>query len=72
VKKKPAPTTPYVNKVVPSNFSNLTNAPVTESAVEHVAAVIVVSEKTNVIKCEEELAPPTSPVSQTVPSDISD
>jgi hypothetical protein len=58
-----APPASFVNEAAPSediyfdaadkktpseNFSNFTNAPITESAVEHVAAAIVVSEKTNV------------------------
>jgi hypothetical protein len=47
------PTTLPVYETAPSDIPNLTNAPITESAVEHVAAVTVISEKTNKTKSEK-------------------
>jgi hypothetical protein len=66
--KKPAPP---VYGMAPSDFSNLTNTPVTESAVEHVAAATVISENTNETKSEEKPAPTTPSVNEVAPSDFS-
>jgi hypothetical protein len=60
------------DKKTPSeNFSNFTNASITESAVEHVAAVTVISEKTNETKSEEKPAPTMPSVNEVAPSDFS-
>jgi hypothetical protein len=72
-KAKPAPSKDIYfdasDKKSPSdNFSNFTNAPITESAVEHVAAATVVTEKTYITKCDEELGPTAPSVPESVPS----
>jgi hypothetical protein len=58
---------PPVYETAPSDIPNLTNAPVTESSVEHVAAAIFISGKTNKTKSKEP-ASPTPPVAESGPS----
>jgi hypothetical protein len=66
---KLAPPMPSVPKSAPSEeTSPPSNAPVTASAAAPVTAAIVVSEKTNNTKCEEELAPPMPSVPKSVSS----
>jgi hypothetical protein len=53
-------------KTSSENFSNFTNAPISESAVEHVAAATVISEKTNKTKSEEKPAPTMPSVNEII------
>jgi hypothetical protein len=70
---KTTPKMPSVYEVAPFHFSNLTNAPVTES--EDIptttnASVTIAPKKTNKINSEKNPAPTTPPVSETAPSEI--
>jgi hypothetical protein len=64
------PTTTPVYGMAPSDFSNLTNAPVTGSAAAPAAAAFFVSEKINETKREKKLAPRTPPVSEMASADF--